>query len=146
MSSNQIMCGPHRSRVSFLSLCAICGLVLGCGGGATGAKVGDASITITSGGQPVTSGRVELETDRPGLGSGAELNSSGVAWMNDVAIGDYTVTVHPPIVVQVPGVAAPPKPDEAAFPKQFRALKTSPFKIQIKAGSNTFKFDLKEGK
>lgn len=146
MCNNQIVRRPHRSFTGCFGLLIGCGLFLGCGGGTGADKIGDASITITNGGQPVTSGRVELETDRPGQGSGAELNSSGVAWLNDVAIGDYTVTVHPPIVVQVPGEAAPKKADEAAYPKQFRTLKTSPLKIQVKAGRNNAKFDLKEAK
>ena len=140
----------RNSRRSFLvtmGLMASCCVFLGCSGGAGSEKVvGDATITITSGGQPVAGGRVELETDRPGEGAGGDLDAAGVAKLTGVTAGEYTVTVRPAIVIQAPGEPPVKKADTTAFPERFRELKTSPLKIHIDEGKNEATFDLKEAK
>lgn len=140
----------NRSHCSFflsgLALLVSCSLFLGCSSGGQSEKaVGTVTITITSGGQPVTPGRVELVTDRPAEGSGGELDASGVTRIAGVIVGEYTVTVLPPIVVQAPGETVK-KPDESLFPQKFRTLQTSPLKIHVDEGHNEATFDLKEAK
>lgn len=139
----------HASRAAILgfSFAVVSMCLVGCGNGSGSDKAtGDVTITVTSGGQPVTSGRVDLETDRPGEGSGADLDSSGVAHLRGVTIGDYSVLVTPSVVVQVPGVPAEKKSDPAMFPVEFRSRKTSPLKIHVEEGSSSKTFDLKEAK
>lgn len=136
-----------NSWVAWLGLVLSCGIFSGCGGGDPNSKItGNVTITITNGGAPVTSGRVELETDRPGEGSGADLDSSGVAKITGATVGEYTVVVRPAAAVQVPGMPAPPKADPLMFLEKFRARKSSPLKIQVDEGANAQTFDLKEAK
>lgn len=129
-------------------LCLLSLLVTGCGeaGPGNGKVTGSVTITVTNGGQPVTGGRVDLMTTRPGEGAGADLDSYGIGKMTEVPVGEYTVTVIPAIAVQVPGQPAPPKPDATVFQEKYRTMKTSPLKITVAKGSNAAKFDLKEGK
>ncbi len=145
MDHHQRKSGLRRSSTISFGLLIACVCFLGCGGD-SGSDKATATVTITiqNGGEPVTSGRVELETDRPGEGSGGDLNSSGVATLRGVTIGDYSVIVAPPVIVQVPGVPVEKKPDQSAFPEKFRTRQTSPLKIHVEEGSTSKTFDLKE--
>ncbi len=130
--------------------CLLLGLLtsasIGCSAGPPGKATGNATITVTFGGEPVGEGMVSLQ-NKAGEGGGAPLNSKGVASLYNVALGDYVVTVTPPVV----GVAAPDpgKPkvtikEYANIPANVRRTETSPLKATIKAGTNELKFELKQ--
>lgn len=130
--------------------CLLLGLLMsatiGCSAGPPGKPSGDATITITFGGEPVAEGMVSLQ-NKAGEGAGAQLNPKGVASLSDVVLGDYVVTVTPPVV----GVAAPDPgkakltiKDYANIPANVRRTETTPLKVTIKKGANEFKFDLKQ--
>lgn len=120
--------------------------LVGCGGGDTsGKKKASVTITVTSGGQPVTEGLVTLDGGKTGEAAGADLNSTGVATLPEVTLGNYTVTVTPPlpkVAAPAPGQKLPPPKDYANIPAKVRRADTSTLKAEVKAGKNEFKFDL----
>lgn len=124
------------------------GLATGCGTAAphSGKPKADVTITVTHDGQPVSEGRVDLSNEQTGEGGGGELNAKGVVTIPGVALGSYTMVVSPPEALLVPGASqpAPAKKDYANIPAKFRALQTSPLKVDVKQGSpNQFQFELK---
>lgn len=101
-------------------------------------------MSITNNGEPFTFGRVDLATTRPGLGTGDELNSSGSVNLKMVPVGEYTVIVVPKPMVVVPDVPTSDGGKAPLIPEKARSEKTSPFKVDVKEGSNEFQFDLKD--
>jgi hypothetical protein len=141
----------HWFRSSFLAagLVIVAGWTLGCTGQAPGPDKprSDVVVTITSGGTPVTEGRVDLQNEQTGEGGGAELDSNGVANIPGVALGVYTVTVMPPPPSPVPpppGAAPEPAKVYPNIPETVRRAATSPLKAVVKDEGNEFKFDLKQ--
>ena len=124
------------------------GLLAGCGGDTGPQKPqGDATVTITYGGAPVTAGRVDLVNDQTGEGGGAELDENGQATLSGVTQGSYTVTVVPPPPenpAPIPGQPAPVEKQYANIPKKFRQAATSPLRADVKDEAAEYSFDLKE--
>lgn len=107
----------------------------------------DVSIAITSGGEPVTVGMVNLENPTTGEGGGGELTDEGKVIIPNVVLGNYSVTIvapDPDPVPPEPGKPAPPKKTFKNVPKKFRASQTSPLKVDVKDESREFSFDLKD--
>tara|TARA_R110002095_G_scaffold200403_1_gene180624 strand:+ start:2878 stop:3258 length:381 start_codon:yes stop_codon:yes gene_type:complete len=117
-------------------------ILSGCSNTPHGDKVtGTAVVKVTFGGEPVTEGFVNFENPNTGLGGGAELEASGMATVPSIPVGDYTVSVIPPLP---PDNDPNPKMKEYDnLPIKFRSS-TSTLKATIKEGSNEFAFELKE--
>jgi hypothetical protein len=124
--------------------CLALAALIGCSGSPQGPPTSDVTVTVTYGGAPVTAGRVDLTSKRPGSGAGGELNSDGVATIPGVAPGEYVVIVVPALAVQVPGAAAEKTADDSQIPAKVRTPETSPLKADIKQGTVKLQFDLKE--
>ena len=110
-----------------------------------GKTTGRVTVTITHGGQPVTTGQVDLSNEQTGEGGGGQLNEEGVATLDRVPLGSYTVTVVPPPPDPTPVAPGqtPPKPQEYPnIPEKFRRNATSPLQAEVKEGENEYQFDL----
>ncbi len=103
-------------------------------------------IKITSGGEPVTTGDVDLNNLTTGEGGGAKLDSTGTARFEGVVLGDYTVTVFPPISDPVPvadGSAPAALKPEVKIPLIFQSPEKSPLKLSVTPEGAEASFDLK---
>ena len=117
----------------------------GCGSG-DGKPSGSVSGRITFQGQPVTSGVVNLMSQKLGAGASAPLGDDGKYRLADsLELGDYKVMVTPPPPPPPRPEDGPPKPPPAAanIPKKYRTEATTDLSATVKSGSNTFDFDLK---
>ncbi|QDT45592.1 hypothetical protein Pan241w_57180 [Gimesia alba] len=122
-----------------LLFCWAC-LITGCGGEPEAKKRADVTITVTHEGTPVTEAEVRMMQVGKGEGAVGMLNESGQAELTEVVLGSYTVTINPP--EGTPDNPAPQK-EYPNIPKQYRNLKDSPLKADVKAGDNEFTFELK---
>ncbi|WP_339732768.1 carboxypeptidase-like regulatory domain-containing protein [uncultured Gimesia sp.] len=107
----------------------------------------DIQLTILSGGAPVTEGMVNLENPETGEGGGGVLTADGKVTIPNVVLGTYTVTIVPPDPDPVPPEPGQPATAPKTFkniPKKFRENNASPLKVEVKADSNEFTFDLKD--
>lgn len=112
----------------------------GCGGAEEGKKKAEVTITITHKGSPVTEGDVRLMMSGKGEGAMGTLNESGQVELQEVVLGNYSVSVTPPEGTPDNPI---PKKEYPNIPKQYRTLQESPLKADVKAGTNEFTFDLK---
>ncbi len=112
----------------------------GCGSAEEGKKKAEVTITITHNGSPVTEGNVRLMMTGKGEGAVGPLNESGQVELQEVVLGNYSVSVTPP-----EGTPDNPIPEKEYpnIPKQYRSLQETPLKADVKAGANEFTFDLK---
>ena len=133
-----------RNRVTWIACLITINLsLLGCGGGTTSKPTASVSGTVTANGQPVKAGMVNFESDPPGSAAQGELKDGKFTLNGSVFLGKYKVTVGPPkLAPPVPGQTAP-LPDTKDIPKKYETTKTSDLTAEVKAGSNTFTFDLK---
>lgn len=108
---------------------------------------GDVTIHITNGSDPVTGAQIDLVNEQTGEGGGGTLDEEGTTTIERVALGTYTVTINAPAEEPViPGIeqtALKPKAP-LSLPKRSQKIATSPFKIDVGAGSNQVTFNLKE--
>ena len=99
-------------------------------------------VKVTYGGEPVTEGYVSLTNSATGLGGGGEIGADGTARLEGIAVGEYVVTVSPPVVTN------DPNPDQSKYsklPQKFRSDTTSPLKATIDEGTrDELVIDLKE--
>ena len=141
------MSARQKLKLAGVLLLTVC-TTTGCGSSPGEDKVtGSVTVTIKAGGAPVTGGFVNLANPATGEGGGGELNEAGVATIEQVTVGDYTVTVLPPQPDPVPvepGQEPPPNPDDGTIPQQYRSESTSPLKATVTEGDNSFEFDLEE--
>jgi len=115
----------------------------GCSNAPHSEKVtGSVTAKVTYGGEPVTEGSVNLENPSTGLGGGADLDASGLATLKTVPVGDYTITVVPPLPPQ-----DDPNPEIKEYdnlPQKYRSSATSTLKATVTEGENQFEFELKD--
>lgn len=127
-------------------MCAI--LYTGCSGSSDSSEPrGEVTISISYGGEPVTSGMVNLIGEKGGNDKGGELNKEGATTISALALGKYKVTVVPPMpdpVPAEPGEPAPKRREYTNIPNKFHQSKTSPLTVDISEGSSEIKFDLKD--
>ncbi len=105
------------------------------------------TVSITYGGEAVAQGRVDLENPKKGEAGGGELNDSGIATIENIVLGSYTVTVMPPMPDPKPPEPGQPPPVVKKYPnipEKYRRAGTSPLKVEVTADSAEFKFDLKD--
>lgn len=132
-----------KLKLEFLTLVLLCTTLMltGCGGASEAAKQrADLTITVTHDGDPVTDAELRLMMEGQGEGAMGTLNESGQVELTDVVLGTYAVTVTPP--EGTPDNPAPKK-EYPNIPKQYRSLKASPLKADVKSGDNEFTFELK---
>jgi hypothetical protein len=140
MRRNDVFSACCRSLLGLLVLTAG-----GCGSSTTEKPQGSATVTVTFGGQPVTEGLVSLQNTN-GEGGGGPLNSLGVATLSGLVMGNYVVTITPPlpdVAPPEPGKTLAPPKAYAEIPVKFRRMDKSSLKAEVKAAKNEFKFDLK---
>lgn len=141
------ICGPglvHRCWLS-VAICVSTGLIAGCGS-STSKPSGSVSGRVTFQGQPVTSGVVNLMSKTLGAGASAPLGEDGKYRLNDpLEVGDYKVMITPPPPAPPRPEDGPPKPRPTAsdIPNKYRTEATTDLTATVKAGSNTFDFDMK---
>lgn len=127
--------------VVFSALLCSSMLLTGCGGASEESKKrADVTFTVTYAGTPVTEAELRLMMIGKGEGAMGILNESGQVVLSDVVLGDYAIVVTPP--EGTPDNPAPKK-EYPNIPKQYRSLKDSPLKADVKAGDNEFTFELK---
>lgn len=135
---------PVSNRNRLIWACAVVAWALtGCGDNPHGGHVtGTVEITVLSGNEMVTEGEVVLSSSETGLGGGGALGPNGKVRISSVPVGEYTVTVAPPMPDMTdpnPTVKEYPK-----LPEQFRDETTSGLKVTVKQGINSFSFDLQD--
>lgn len=129
----------------FMASVALLLVVSGCGGGGSQAPTGSVSGTVTFQGTPVTEGDVNLISRETGQVYAAPLGDGGSFKIADpVQTGSYIVSIAPPLgappTVENP---TPVIPNPANIPQKYRSDQTSDLKADVKAGENTFTFDMK---
>jgi len=105
-------------------------------------KSENVTVKVTFGGEPVTNGFVNFANPKTGLGGGGPLGEDGAATIPNVVVGDYTVTVTPPLMPN-----ADPNPAKTVYPNlpvKFRSETTSTLKATVDEKSKSFTFELKE--
>lgn len=117
-------------------------LLCGCGSGEPEKVTGTVTIKITSGGDTVTAGAVQLVAPGEGKGAFGQLNEQGVVQLENVETGDYTVTVVPPAPLDPDPENPSPPADHSNIPAAVRDQTTSPLKATVSEGNNDFTFDL----
>ena len=117
-------------------------LASGCGSGEPVKLTGTVTVKITSGGDTVTAGAVQLVAPGEGKGAFGQLNEQGVVQLENVETGDYTVTVVPPAPLDPDPENPSPPADHSNIPAAVRDQTTSPLKATVSEGNNDFTFDL----
>lgn len=137
-----------RSRMLCLGLASTICIVTGCGTSGAPKVTGQVTVKVTTGGQPVAGGAVQLVSTGAGVeqGKGAfgGLDDKGTVELASVEVGTYTVTVMPPAPLDPdPSKPSPPPADTSNIPPQFHSQMTSTLKAEVKRGKNEFVFELK---
>lgn len=121
-------------------------LLTGCGG----EPMGRVSGKVTFEDQPLTRGRVMFADKARGVYMTALIQEDGtyrveMAQGVGLPLGEYQVAVSPPPSDHPIGpILNPPKVEaEPLFPLSHRAFETSPLKLKVEPGQNTFNIDLK---
>lgn len=128
-----------------VALLCVFSVLTGCGPSEPEKVIGTVTLIVTYDGKPVTEGSVnmiEIGTSKSATGS---LNETGTVKMENVEVGNYTVSILPP----PPPPADPDQPPAPmkkydSIPQKFRSETTTPLKAEVKEGANEFQFDLKK--
>lgn len=139
--------GWMASSFRWRAILALGGLVIGSSGCGqhvphSGKSRADVVVKVTYAGQPLTAGDVDLNNLETGEGGGGALDHTGTARIPGVVLGDYTVTVLPPLSNPIPGENAP----AAKVPpidRKFQSPEKSPLKLSVPAEGKEVAFDLK---
>ena len=139
MRTNQI--SPLLRLLLAAALCTA--TICGC---SPGPKTGDVKGKVTFKGQPVTEGMVNFINPTQGGTADAPINGDGTYNAKAVVVGDYLVTINPPVERKDtdPG-KTPPTPVEKNMPNiplKFRQQGSTTFKASVKAGENTYDFNM----
>jgi hypothetical protein len=136
------------SRCANFAWLAIC--LAGCGSDAL--PVAEVSGKVTFRGQPVTEGTISFHnSDGLGYGGGeATLGPDGSYRLETAAggvtVGEYKVSVSPPMVINSSDPRTPPFKEYkqvANIPAKYHTPATTDLKATVKEGENTLDFDLK---
>lgn len=115
--------------------------------------IGSAHGKITYNSEPVVEGNVVFENRSIGCLRAGALNADGSYTIDDLDVGEYKVSIHPP-EPELPNentiasggrinVAPVAIPDPENIPKQFRLTENTPLVAKVAAGDNNqFDFDL----
>jgi hypothetical protein len=134
-----------RGAISMLVLISFGLAIGGCGNSTPRSNKQRANVVIklTYGGEPISAGDVDLNNLQTGEGGGGALDRTGTARIPGVVLGDYIVTVQPPISGAIPGAdTAIAKTNQIA--KKYQSPEKSPLKITVPAEGKEATFDLKE--
>ncbi len=134
-----------------LCIAACCTLFIGCGTKGPATSTIDGKITYNS--QPVTAGMVVYENISKGWIGAAELDSEGRYRISNIRVGDYTVSIQPPIpktpnendssIEEIKAKLATNRPpDPKNIPRPVRNTQTSPLKVSVAGGEQEFSFEL----
>lgn len=108
----------------------------------SGKERADVVIKLTYGGQPITSGDVDLNNLETGEGGGGSLDKTGTVRIGGVVLGDYIVTVQPPISGALPGTdTSIAKTSE--IPTKFQTPERSTLRLTVHGEGAEATFDLK---
>lgn len=153
MNSRLVIGGSVTAKLSrrwfgFSLICASC-LLSACGTSGSTKPTGSVTVTLTSGGQPVTEGSVQLVAEATdtaqGQGAFGDLKATGIVEFSRVEVGRYVVTVMPAAPLDPdPSKPAPPRKGPSNIPPKLNSQMTSTLKAEVKPGDNKFAFDLKQ--
>ena len=129
---------PGSTAGLVLLTCLLCG----CGSGEPEKVTGKVVIQVTSGGNAVTAGAVQLVAASEGRGAFGQLGEDGSVTLENVEAGRYTVTVIPPAPLDPDPENPAPPVDYSHIPDAVRDQTTSPLKAEVKEGDNSFTFEL----
>jgi len=126
-------------------MCLIMLLAAGC---AREEVLGPVTGEVTFKGKAVTEGRVVFSNFETGVFIGADLNEAGafevqMAKGHGLPLGEYTVTIEPPLPTVVTGDASKaPVRQFPQLPQKYRQTATSPLRLIVKEGPNPCRFEL----
>jgi hypothetical protein len=128
-----------------------CFLLGGCFGDETGPTIAPVSGAVTFDGQPVESGRITFAEEEQGLLFSTDIKNGSYTVRTrhgaGMPLGDYQVKITPPPPDAPANPASPaevgPTPDAPDIPEKYRDFSTSGLTAEVKAGSNTFDFEMK---
>jgi hypothetical protein len=113
-------------------------------------EYGAAGGQVAYRGKPVTEGTVTFYNLTSGYTAEARLGPDGSYTVTTpeggLEVGDYVVTVNPPIVIDNSDPKTPPSQVEKPspnIPPRYRTQGSTPLKATVQKGSNTFNFDMK---
>ncbi len=112
--------------------------------GCSGASKGQVAGQVMYENNPVQSGEVNLYSKQLGAGASAKLDGEGKFKLPGVLpTGEYVVYVTPNPID--PGDPSKPQPKQTPLkiPTKFQSMDTSKVKVQVAAGDNDLKVDLK---
>ena len=137
------MCSNQFVRPAALLLAAaLC--AAGAPGCNPGPKTGDVNGKVTFKGKPVSEGTVNFINPTAGGTADAPINPDGTYSAKGVVVGEYVVTINPPIEIRDtdPG-KTPPTPVEKNSPNiplKYRQQGSSKLTASVKAGKNDIDF------
>jgi len=102
---------------------------------------------VTYEGQPVSEGAVSFFNAESSITTSGKLEADGsytlmFAGSQDVPLGKYIVTVHPPSVSHEPGEAPPPQKEYPDIPFKYRERQTTDLTAEVEAKDQEFDFEL----
>ena len=105
---------------------------------------------VTYQGQPVSEGAISFFNSETSVTTSGTLEPDGsytllFAGSQDVPVGKYIVTVHPPSVSHEPGEAPPPQKEYPNIPFKYRGRQSTDLSAQVEAKDQEFNFDLLDG-
>lgn len=140
---------PNGSLSLYFALC--CAAVSGCG--PKSPATGEVSGQITYNSQPVTAGMVVYENPSKAWIGAGELGSDGRYQISKLRVGEYTVSVQPPVpkmpnesdssIEEIKAKLGTIKaPDPANIPRPVRSTQTSSLKASVVEGDQEVSFEL----
>lgn len=148
----QLRTPSHLRRVGYLThlVVLMCLMFSGCGG--SGIETAAVSGTVTFDGKPVTEGTVLFQPEK-GPGATGALDAQGHYVLrtkkraDGAPLGRNTVVILPLTTLGGPDSPTPGelvKRDFPNIPDKYRRAETSGLVREVKPGSNTFDFELKD--
>jgi hypothetical protein len=141
------MRSTRRRTPGFLLLLVAATAVASAIGCNSGPPRGEVRGKVTFKGQPVTEGSITFLSPAGKGDGGAEIGRDGSYEIKGgLAVGDFIVIINPPIhMVDTSPGKTPPSPEEKPapnIPPRYRNQGLSPLRASVKAGPNTFDFDM----
>lgn len=137
-------------RSSWAPLALLVAACVGCGGSTGNNPDFAVSGKVTFAGEAVTEGIVVFELADQGAAINAALGVEGAYTVTTppggMPAGSYKVSIQPvPVEMPTDADAEPPPPnDPANIPEKYRSAETSGLTADVKAGDNTFDFEMTE--
>jgi hypothetical protein len=133
-----------RAAAFLIAAGLLTGIPAGC---SSGLPTGEVQGKVTYKGKPVTEGTVTFLNPKGEGDAEAQITKEGTYAIPKVVVGEYLVTVTPPMVIvdTDPGKSPPAPVEKPApnIPMKYRQQGTTTLKATVNPGKNEVDFDMK---